>query len=321
MPTLSKVNPVFARHETFHPRSGWLKKGFDAAIQDPDIFLRENASVLLGVGKNMVRSMRYWCLAFKVLTERSDIEQNDPIDTLEEKDSSNLRGLASTALGTKLLSDEGWDPFFEDPASLWLLHWNLLKAPCYATVWQFAFNQFRQADFSAEDLFLSLADYCKSLTASIADSSLKKDVTCLLRMYARQNSGSRPSEDTIDCPFSELGLITETVEAKRYIFRIGGKGNLPADVIVFACLDYASLVGQEQRTIALSRLTYDVNSPGLVFKLTESAISGAISQLSRVWNELELRETAGLVQFSFTQEPDRLSEAILERYYTGKGGE
>jgi hypothetical protein len=320
MPTLTKVNPVFARHETFHPRSGWLKKGFDAALQDPGIFLREDASVLLGVGKNMVRSMRYWCIAFKVLTERSGREQNDQVDNLEDKGSGNLRHLVPTTLGIKLLSDEGWDPFLEDPASLWLLHWNLLKAPCYATVWQFTFNQFQQANFSTEDLFLSLADYCRGFTTSIADSSLKKDITCLFRMYAKRNSSSRPNEDTIDCPFSELGLLTEAIDSKRYLFRIGAKGNLPPDVITAACLDYASSVGQEQRTIALSRLAYNMDSPGMVFKLTESAISGAISKLAQTWSEFELRETAGLVQLSFTQEPSTLAEAILEQYYTGKGG-
>ncbi|MCT7964099.1 DUF4007 family protein [Laspinema sp. D1] len=52
------VNPVFARHETFHPRFGWLKKGFDKAKEDPGVFLAEDAPVRLGVGKNMVRSIR-----------------------------------------------------------------------------------------------------------------------------------------------------------------------------------------------------------------------------------------------------------------------
>ena len=52
------VNPVFARHETFHPRFGWLKKGFDAAQKNPGIFLQEDAPVRLGVGKNMVNSIR-----------------------------------------------------------------------------------------------------------------------------------------------------------------------------------------------------------------------------------------------------------------------
>ena len=70
-PEIMKVKPVFARHETFHPRWGWLKKGFDAASANFDaasanksIFLQEDAPVRLGVGKNMVSSMRYWCFCF-----------------------------------------------------------------------------------------------------------------------------------------------------------------------------------------------------------------------------------------------------------------
>ena len=95
------VEPIFARHETFHPRFGWLKKGFDLVVKDSGIFQRENAPVLLGVGKNMVRSIRYWCKTFKVIEE----------DRASE-------------FGRKLFATEGWDSFLEDPASLWLLHWN-----------------------------------------------------------------------------------------------------------------------------------------------------------------------------------------------------
>ena len=48
---------AFARHETFHPRFGWFKKGYDLALGDAQVFLRDDAPVRLGVGKNMVRSL------------------------------------------------------------------------------------------------------------------------------------------------------------------------------------------------------------------------------------------------------------------------
>ena len=46
-PKTAEINPIFARHETFHPRYGWLKKGFDKALDDPIIFSKENAPVRL----------------------------------------------------------------------------------------------------------------------------------------------------------------------------------------------------------------------------------------------------------------------------------
>jgi len=307
-------NPVFARHETFHPRFGWIKKGFDAVVKDPEVFLRDDAPVRLGIGKNMARSIRYWCSAFKMLKE-------DSTSSKSRLGNSPSRGLWATDLGSKLLSDEGWDPFLEDPTSLWLLHWNLLKPPCYATAWELTFNHFRQLEFSAEDLFLALCDYRENLSTRVADSSLKKDITCILRMYAEQDSKARPNEETLDCPFTELGLIYGAGDSKRYLFQVGSKGNLPDEMIVAAALEFSSRVGQKQRTIALSRLAFDADSPGLVFKLSESAISEAIEKVACKSDSIRLEDTAGLIQLSYTQDPAKLAEDILDEYYrTRRGG-
>ena len=55
-------------------RFGWLKKGLDQAAQDPDVFLQEDATIQLGVGKNMVRAIRYWCSAFKLIEDKTNDE-------------------------------------------------------------------------------------------------------------------------------------------------------------------------------------------------------------------------------------------------------
>lgn len=294
----NKKTSVFARHETFHPRFGWIKKGFDRAIDDPGIFLREDAPVRLGVGKNMVRAIRYWCTAFKVLDEQE--------------------GVSATELGLKLLADKGWDPFLEDPASLWLLHWSLLTPPCFATAWDFVFNTFRQIEFSSEDLFLALCDYLDGQSIRVADSSLRKDITCILRMYVEQDGKAGFNEDLVDCPFTELRLLYTSGDSKQYEFQIGSKDNLPAEIIVYACLDFASRVSKDQRTIALSRLAFDPSSPGLVFKLSESAIAEAIEKVVRRSDSLFLSDTAGLIQLSYTNDPAALAINTLNGYYWGR---
>jgi Protein of unknown function (DUF4007) len=286
---------IFARHETFHPRFGWIKKGFDRAAEDPDIFLREDAPVRLGVGKNMARAIKYWCTAFKVLYDEY--------------------GVYPTELGSKLLADAGWDPFLEDTASLWLLHWNLLSPPCYASAWEFAFNNFRQVDFSSEDLFLKLCDYLEGQSTRVADSSLRKDITCILRMYVQQEGKAGFNEDLVDCPFTELRLLYTSGESKQYEFQIGPKDNLPAEVIVYSCLDFASKISTGQRTITLSRLAFDSGSPGLVFKLSESAIAEAIERVATSSSNLFLSDTAGLIQLSYDGDPTTLAIEILDLYY------
>src|SRR5262245_8804253 len=59
----------FTGHETFVFRYGWLTKAVIAVADDPAIFGRDDAIVTLGVGKNMVRSMRHWALAASVVEE------------------------------------------------------------------------------------------------------------------------------------------------------------------------------------------------------------------------------------------------------------
>src|SRR5436309_2723458 len=104
---------MFSGHETFAFRQGWMKKGVDAVGRDADVFNADEAMTTLGVGKNMVRSIRHWCLAAGV------IEEYQP-------DSASRRtSLRQTQLGLSLFADEGWDPYLEDPATSWLLHWQI----------------------------------------------------------------------------------------------------------------------------------------------------------------------------------------------------
>ncbi len=287
-------NPsVFARHETFHPRFGWLKKGFDQASQDPQIFLDPAAAVRLGVGKNMVRSIRYWAQAFKLL------QADQP-----------------TEFGRRLLSYTGWDPFLEDVASLWLLHWELLKLPCYATTWHFTFNEFKAVEFTELDLLNALEKhYQDEQGLRIASSSFQKDLRCLLKMYVEQPSKSGFTEDSIDCPFTELGLLHTAGDARIYTFRVGTKRNLPPAVVVAACLEFAAQERRGQGTIAVSRLLYEAGSPGLAFKLSESALCDAIERMAQRHDQISLSDAAGLIQFSFTADPLVLAEQILQDYY------
>jgi hypothetical protein len=302
VPQTADIAPVFARHETFHPRFGWLKKGFDAVNQNPAIFLAEDAHIQLGVGKNMAKSIRYWCGAFKLIDDG--------------------RICAPSEFGNQLLDDhEGFDPFLEDPASLWLLHWNLLKNvpehPCMATAWYFIFLLLRQAEFSQEDLANALQDYYdRSFDGSrIAESSLKKDATCILRMYVRQGAEVSLNEDNLDCPFAELGLIQRVGDSKHFTFRMGQKNTLSPEIIVAVCLDYANWVGHGQSTIAVRRLLYEIGSPGMAFKLSESALYNAIEQVSSWCTDISLDDTAGLSQLSYKKSPNLLMGLMLDRHY------
>lgn len=305
---LPAVQAIFSRHETFHPRFGWIKKGFDRTVRDGKVFLQDDATTTLGVGKNMVRSIRYWCTAFKVLEE------------VQEK-GERARELRPTAFGLKLLSDDGWDPYLEDPGSLWLLHWNLLKPTCTATCWYFTFASFHRTSFSFEALFQGLQEYIgyHFPKSQIAVSSLEKDIVCLTHMYSPSKSRDSALEDMLDSPFVTLGLLQQENDGKHFSFNMGYKSTLPADIVVAACLEFAAILGKGERTISLSRLLYEEGSPGSLFKLTESTLCNAIETIAQNEQRLFLSDTSGLLQMAFTEHPGALAESLLDHYYSQEG--
>jgi hypothetical protein len=301
-PKSAEIKPIFARHETFHPRFGWLKKGFDKANNDNSVFSKESAPVVLGVGKNMIKAIRYWCIVFKVVDE--------------VKDNGKLVHKPSV-FGEKLLREGGWDPFLENPSSLWLLHWNLFKAPCYAPTWYFTFNELNKIDFSADDLLFSLKEYRdrRFPGKKILDSSLNKDVNCLLRMYVEKTGQKYLKEDSLNCPFTDLEIINAYSDSKRFTFNFGNKPTLPPEIIVSACLDFAVSFQDDARTISISRLLYDAGSPGQTFKLNESSLNDAIETVSKKAKDIYLTDTAGMIQFAYDSDPSQISERILNGYY------
>lgn len=307
--TIEKVNfdiknnllPIFARHETFHPRFGWLKKGFDKTKEDNKIFSSENASISLGVGKNMVKAIKYWCLVFKIV---------------EEQREGNNFYVNTSNFAEKLLDNEGWDPYLENPASLWLLHWQLFKPTCYAPAWFFAFNAFKHSQFNTINLLAELKDFQNNYfeDSNISESSLSKDLNCILRMYSNRNNTTL-NEDSINSPFNELNLINE-ISNNNYMFNIGHKTNLPSDIIVAACLEFAGLYEKGAKTINISRLLYEFGSPGLVFKLSESALHEALDEIASKYSEIKIINNSGLIQLSYDSTPEKISLQILDNYFT-----
>jgi len=295
------INPIFARHESFHPRFGWLKKGFDKITDEGDLFRKDDASVTLGVGKNMVKSIKYWCMAYKIIEE---IEGEKGI-------------FQPTDFAYDLLDQGGWDPFLEDPASLWVLHWQLFKSPCDTPVWYLAFNEFNQIEFSADDLVFASKEFKdRNFPAKrLSDQSIAKDVNCLLRMYVERNTIKQLQEDSLDSPFTQLNLISAFGDSKRYVFNYGKKPTLPPEIVAWACLDYASNSGDEAKTIALSRLLYEPGSPGQVLKLNEASLCYAIDKVSQSFEDIALTDTAGMIQFAFMSKSNLLADKLLNRYY------
>ena len=139
--------PSFSGHQTFPFRYTWLKKGVDAVAEKADVFSSKNASVTLGVGKNMVSSIRHWCHC-----SRSHHAKQKPTWLLR----------SNRPLGIAIFNNKtGFDPYLDDPATLWLIHWKIATNSNHATSWYWAFNIFRENQFTPDIFKKQLSEWAQ----------------------------------------------------------------------------------------------------------------------------------------------------------------
>ena len=215
----------------------------------------------------MVNAIRYWGLAFKILEQKPNPER------------PRLPLTVPSAFGLQLLGDDGWDPFLEDPASLWLLHWKLLSPKCHAPVWWVAFNDFTAIQFTESQLTTHVLELAAAAGwPAVVEASVKKDVDCMIRTYTVRRHGRQGLDDILDCPFRELGLMEAAVgeEGRNWRFVVGEKPGLPDDIVAHAALEFAALSGGGARSISIARLAHDPGSPGAAFRLNETALFDAL---------------------------------------------
>ena len=294
----------FAGHETFSFRYTWLRRAIDLISTDPEGFGRENAMVQLGVGKNMVRSMRHWAMATGVIEE-------DPTVT-------NNRGrcLRVTEFGRQLLSDDGWDPYLEDQGSLWLLHARLVAAPDWSTTWYWVFNHMPQPEFTKAELSRWLLDFAAQRGwARVAETSIRRDVDCFLNTYVASQPGRKtPIEETLDCPLVELGLVREFGLRGHFIISRGQQATLPDEMVAWSLAELLARMDTSTGTVSLEKVAYAPGSPGRIFCLSEDALIGRLERLGEVTlGAMTFDDTAGLRQVLINQKPNPTN--LLKRYF------
>ena len=289
----------FSGHETFTLRHGWLKKAVDAVQTDPHAFMKDTAMVGLGVGKNMVRSIRHWSLA---------------ADVMREKPGTRGSELAATDFGALIFGTHGYDPFLEDLNTLWLIHWKLATNERRSTGWRWMFNLVHADEFTRESLFeLFTAELKRRNLTGPSDSSLLRDIDCALRTYVGTRTKAELLEDSLECPLVELQLIAAAPDGKLYRFSRGPKPSL-SDQVFLSCLLEFWDSDRAPDSLAFSEVAFAAGSPGSVFKLDENSIAVRLEQLERATSgALIYDETAGLKQVYRRKKIDKWD--ALNRHY------
>ena len=277
---------VFSGHESFSCRMLWPIKGYDY-INDGNSFNDPNSVIMLGVGKNMVASIRYWLKAL-------GLTEHDKPSTL-----------------AKYLFDEaqGKDRYLESLGTLWLLHF-LLVVLNEATLYNILFLRYQKErkQFAKEQVL----NFVKRLMAE--DDRLKqfnsntvgKDFGVLVQNYV-QPSKPKSYEDYSSL-LIDLNLIRNDNSDRGYAFNIEGKRTVPTEIFLYAVL----WMKGSDRTVSYDTL----QNVGLVFCMTDMEVIEMLQQIDREYSEyVQYSDHAGIRQLLFKEGKQMNPIDLLNRYY------
>ena len=279
------------RSESFYIRDGWIEKVF-LAYKNNQIgtFSPKKGIKILGVGFNMVKSLRYWVEACRLVDSFGK-------DTFTLSD----RG--------RLLYEN--DPYMESIFSWGLLHYWLVTNEEFAPVFYSIFNSRAIKLIKRKETSEYLAE--RFFQAGFEDpnvASIQKDVATLVSSYVYDEADEdRTPEENISCPFSSLRLMKKT-----------GKDNYEKTPIPITCIDYRLLfICLRERytdgSFNIDDSFDDEQSPVLCFNMDRSDFLTLLGEMKNN-GLIELNRTAGLnVDYISSKRSD---EALLKEYLEEK---
>lgn len=283
----------FSGHDSFQCRGLWLKKGFDF-IDAGNSFTSEDAVMKLGVGKNMVNAIRYWLRAFG-LTKEGDIP---------------------TELARQLLTDEtGWDPYLEDKASLWLLHYELIRSQ-KASTYQLIFNGLRRdkIEFTKTHFLTYATRQAAGQGDTVNDNTVKSDFDVFAKMYTRTDAQIKDRDEGSSGLLTDLNLVRSFRRPKQeeyYVIANADRPDLPDEVLL-----YGILTGMDNFSLSVNfnTLLSDPFQVGTVFALNSSGLYAKLERIAANRdNHAVFSDQAGIRELSFIKRPDPFH--VLATYY------
>ncbi len=299
MEILETKKLLFSGHDTFHCRNMWLKKGYDFVFKGKK-FADADAVVELGVGKNMVSSINYWMKAFGILDKEGKL----------------------TDFANYIFGDLGKDPYLEDEASLWLLHYQLITQNV-ASTYSLIFNEFRKEkiEFTKDNFIAFAVRKAEELNISqLNKNTVSTDFEVLTKMYLRTEAQSKDKEDTFSGLLTELNVISEEKRKDDddkttvyYTIVNDEKIDIPEEILLYGVLERDNF----DKSISLHTIEQENDNLSSVFAINRTGLLNKIENL--ISNSkfkpfgISFNDQAGIKELQFKVKPNKFE--ILDIYY------
>ena len=297
--SVAAIRPRFSGHETFACRFAWLPKAVRLISRDPRAIADDERAMLeLGLGKNMVRALRFWLESFEVASARSG-------------------QWALLPFGETVFGEHGLDPYIERVETQWLLHWQLstaVQAPLFA--WRHILYCRMRPDFTRSELLAEMRSEGERLGYQHSDVTLLQHADAFLHSYLGSLSSASP-EDALDGPLVDLSLVrrlgrrhggTDRIEPVFALARVPFKDVGPA-VVDYAIASYWQARRAGESLVTFRDLAHGEGSPGATFRLEAEDLRDHLERSASLWSYRPSGD-AGSVTAVSVADPKRLLKEV-----------
>jgi hypothetical protein len=243
----------YGQHQSFYLRMNWLRKALKH-LKDGRLLHQDDAAEQLGLGKNMVQSLRYWVDATEVVKI--------------EKTSMNISDFG------ELLNK--YDRFIEMSDTASIIHYHLVDEQEPSTTWHWFFNHYNRKVATKEELVSELISWiAKNDTKKPSESSLKRDIDCLVRLYCDKERLQDP-EEVIQSPLSMIGLVAE--DKKNVVKRSPRYTEIGVGALMYCLLKYAEK--HKISVISVEEIEKKESLWGKAYNLQRNEIIKALEELT-----------------------------------------
>jgi len=296
-------------HEKFSLRYTWLPKAIIALEKDGKIFSKfDDAIILMGVGKNMVQSIKFWALSTQIIEQ----DEND--------------GLSITDFGNALFKNDGLDPYLEDIQTLWLLHWKLStlkEKPLLA--WDYLLNRWHEPEITKSSVMRIFESEKDNIEGRPSSTTLKDHFDTFIRTYVPTRGPKGDiKEDNLDSPLVELELLQKIGDRANkpltgkhepiFVFRREEKPEISSELFVYCLYDFFNTAFPNENTLTFREIAVGHGSPGQIFKLPENDLRKRLENLEKdTSGSLVYKESANIQQVHKRENIDM--NDLLKRIY------
>ena len=287
----------FSGHDTFHCKEQWLLKGVQLVDMQGDvsIFRKNEAIPILGVGKNMVRSINHWLRAFGLLDEENKISEF-----------ANLLFLVNK-----------FDPYIENDGSLWLLQYYICRTN-FSSIFQLIFLNFfadkATLDFSEHQIlnFINRQIQEKG-DKKVSENTLILDFKVFIRTYVSPMKNEKTVEDDFSAPLLSLNLVSDTGRknsANQTVYRLNRntQETISCEIFGYCLLDQF----ESENSVSYDKIKKTVGS---FLCLSNEGLESLIENLCQDYKQFVFKDDAGIRQIQIKESTIEFKNSLLKKHY------